>query len=70
MSQEFVWMEHPALGPDRKQRVPRKAFDAAWSKSGWEETEAPVAEKKSPTEEVSQILEDIGYADGELTEEE
>lgn len=74
-----IWMEHPGLGPDRKQQVPRSAFESAWKRAGWVETDPPEPpEPQEPTvadeedqEEVSQILEDISYDDDEeLTVEE
>ncbi len=38
---EKVWMEHPELGPDRKQQVSLKQLENVWRLSGWFETEAP-----------------------------
>ncbi len=40
MSDELVWMEHPNLGPERKEQFSRKQA-AIWYKAGWRETEAP-----------------------------
>lgn len=38
---EKIWMEHPNLGPDRKEQTTRKQLRSAWRKAGWFETEAP-----------------------------
>jgi hypothetical protein len=72
---EMIWMEHPGLGPDRKQQVPLKAFKNAWSKAGWKLTDAPEPEEDEweiELEEESQDLEDLDYPDDEPedTEEE
>ena len=40
MSDEKVWMEHPNLGPERKELYTRKQA-AIWYKAGWRETDPP-----------------------------
>ena len=55
---DTVLMEHPDLGPESRQTVPRKAFELAWSKSGWFEVGN------------SQDLETTRYPDSDSSEEE
>ncbi len=74
----MMWMEHPALGPDRKQEVTEKAFDTAWSRSGWVKCDPPPpppspSEAKTSFEvlfEDSQELEDSDYDDESEEQEE
>ncbi len=40
MSDEKVWMEHPNLGPERKEQFTRKQA-VHWHKAGWRETDPP-----------------------------
>lgn len=40
MSAEKVWMEHPNLGPERKEQFTRKQA-AIWYRAGWRETDPP-----------------------------
>jgi hypothetical protein len=58
-----VWMEHPALGPERRQLVDRKLLDQVWSKSGW-------VFAGEAAQEDSQDLVDLDYALGEPSTEE
>jgi len=55
---DTVLMEHPDLGPEARQTVTRKAFELAWSNSGWFEVED------------SQDLESDRYPDSDSSEEE
>lgn len=67
----MIWMEHPGLGPDRKQLVPKKAFVNVWSRNGWVKTTPP--EPKPTLEEelelVSQDLEDWDYPEDDEEQE-
>lgn len=40
MSDEKIWMEHPGLGPERKQLFTRKQANI-WYRAGWRETDPP-----------------------------
>jgi hypothetical protein len=40
MSDEKVWMEHPNLGPERKEEFSRKQA-SIWYRAGWRETDPP-----------------------------
>ena len=56
MSDEKIWMEHPNLGPERKEQYTRKQA-AIWYRAGWRETDPPPppedpieADRKAKTE--------------------
>ena len=70
----MIWMEHPALGPDRKQEVSKKAFDSAWSRVGWFKCDPPPPPPLPSEFEVlfedSQELEDSDYDDESEEQEE
>ena len=53
---DMIWMEHPELGPERRQLVSQKQFDNAWSKSGW-----VMVDEAEGSQEDSQNLEDVDY---------
>lgn len=42
---ELIWIEHPALGPDRRQEVTLKQLKTVWRFSGWFLTDAPEPEE-------------------------
>jgi hypothetical protein len=74
MSEQVV-MEHPGLGPERRQTVPLKQFDSSWKRAGWFLVEAEVLEAEAKAAEAaaakaakqaktdSQKLETAGYAE-------
>lgn len=62
---EKIWMEHPDLGPERRQMTTRKQLDDVWANSGWVESDPPEA-----PEEDSQNLESTDYPLSESDTEE
>ena len=60
MSDNNVIMEHPDLGAESRQLVPRKQFEQAWEASGWR-----IVPKSKLTKEDSQDLEKAEYDDAE-----
>jgi hypothetical protein len=58
---ELVWMEHPAMGPDRKQQTTLKQLENVWYYSGWRETEAPPP--PPPKEDPVPLLSDYNVAE-------
>lgn len=62
---DHIWMEHPDLGPERRQQTTPKQLEDVWAKSGWVESDPPEA-----AEEDSQNLESIDYPLNESDTEE
>ena len=53
-----VWMEHPDLGPDRRQQVTKKQFENAWANSGWVLVDTPYDPSAFTVDEVLEYLEE------------